>query len=162
MTFIKRFIFVWILLVLAFFVYRLVSPTGAKSITNTIQSVLNATVWTNFSLDNANDVDLTTSTIDLTGAVLDTWDLKDLILEDEFLESVDISGALLPLENDTSIVLSDLVVTWSTSLTETSVPSTKKTTTSTIPSTETKKPSSSSIDKDIKEFKDLFQNAELK
>jgi hypothetical protein len=50
MRFLKRFIFVVILLVLAFFIYRLISPKAANQLLLDIKTFSNDTVGTHFSL----------------------------------------------------------------------------------------------------------------
>ena len=50
MRFIKRLIFVVLLLVIAFFVYRLVNPTAAKELLYDIKSLSNNTIGTHFAL----------------------------------------------------------------------------------------------------------------
>jgi hypothetical protein len=50
MRFIKRLIFVVLLLVIAFFIYRLISPTAAKELLYDIKSFSNDKIGTHFSL----------------------------------------------------------------------------------------------------------------
>ena len=50
MRFIKRLIFVILLLLIAFFVYRLINPTAAKELLYDIKSFSNTTIGTHFSL----------------------------------------------------------------------------------------------------------------
>jgi hypothetical protein len=50
MRFVKRFIFVVILLVLAFFIYRLISPKAANQLLLDIKTFSNDTIGTRFSL----------------------------------------------------------------------------------------------------------------
>lgn len=50
MRFIKRLFFVTILLVIAFFFYRLINPAGAKALLYDIKSFFNTTIGTHFSL----------------------------------------------------------------------------------------------------------------
>ncbi len=51
MRFIKRLLFVILLLVIAFFVYRLINPTAANSLLHDIKSFSNDKIGTHFSLD---------------------------------------------------------------------------------------------------------------
>jgi len=51
MRFIKRLIFVVFLLVAAFFVYRVISPTAAKELLYDLKSFANDTIGTHFSLN---------------------------------------------------------------------------------------------------------------
>lgn len=50
MRFIKRFIFVIILLLIAFFIYRLISPQGAKQLLYDLKLSSNSTIGTEFPL----------------------------------------------------------------------------------------------------------------
>ena len=52
MRFIKRLIFVVFLLVVAFFVYRLVNPNAAKDLLNDLKSFSNTNIGTHFSLSD--------------------------------------------------------------------------------------------------------------
>lgn len=85
MKFIKRLIVVIVLLLLAFFVYRLISPSGAKTLLYDLKSLANDKIWTHFSLETNEEI-LTGSVIDITGLVLDeTWVLQEFTDEDELL-----------------------------------------------------------------------------
>lgn len=162
MTFIKRFIFICVLLVLAFFVYRLISPTSAKSFVTEIQSFLNATIGTNFSLDDASwSLEYDTSPLSLTGVLVDTWLLLVDDWEDELLlDEVSLDETLASWTIDDFLLVEDKKTQPSTPQSSSqNTPTTKPTT---KPTTNTSSSSSSSLEKDIKEFKDLFQNAELK
>jgi hypothetical protein len=50
MRFIKRLIFIFILLLIAFFIYRLINPTAAKDLLYDLKSFSNTTIGTHFSL----------------------------------------------------------------------------------------------------------------
>gem|GEM_PF-1736506 len=50
MKFIKRFIFVILLLLIAFFIYRLISPTAAKELLHDLKSFSNDKMGTHFTL----------------------------------------------------------------------------------------------------------------
>jgi hypothetical protein len=50
MRFIKRFIFVILLLIIAFFIYRLISPKAAKELLFDLKSFSNDKIGTHFSL----------------------------------------------------------------------------------------------------------------
>jgi hypothetical protein len=50
MRFVKRFIFVLILLLIAFFIYRLVNPTAAKELLFDLKTFSNDKIGTHFSL----------------------------------------------------------------------------------------------------------------
>lgn len=85
MRFIKRLIVVIVLLLLAFFVYRLISPSSAKTLLYDLKSLANDKIWTHFSLETNEEI-LTGSVIDITGLVLDeTWVLQEFTDEDELL-----------------------------------------------------------------------------
>ena len=94
MRFLKRLIFVIILLLLAFFIYRLINPKAAQSLLFDLKKFSNTTVWTHFSL--TGDVVVTTWVIlDMTGSIeswaveswtiQDTWALQELTSTDELL-----------------------------------------------------------------------------
>jgi len=104
MRFIKRLIFVIILLLLAFFVYRLINPKAAQSLLFDLKTFSNTTIWTHFPL--SGDVVVTSwVVIDLTGTieswiVQDTWALQELTGTDELLLkdtsfSPEVSGAIV-------------------------------------------------------------------
>lgn len=59
MRFIKRFIFVLILLVIAFFIYRRISPKAANNLLDDLKTLSNNTIGTNFSLSEQQTEDLT-------------------------------------------------------------------------------------------------------
>jgi hypothetical protein len=70
MRFIKRLVVVIVLLLLAFFLYRLISPSGAKALLYDLKFLANDKIGTHFSLETNEEI-LTGSVIDITGLVLD-------------------------------------------------------------------------------------------
>lgn len=78
-----------ILLLIAFFVYRLINPSGAKSMLYDLKSFSNDKIGTHFAL-TGDVVELTWTLVNMTGDILeDTWTLQnswdDLFLEDSLL-----------------------------------------------------------------------------
>ena len=70
MRFIKRLIFVIILLLIAFFIYRLISPTAAKELLYDLKTFSNTMIGTHFTL--SGEVLATTGTVlDMTGALIE-------------------------------------------------------------------------------------------
>jgi hypothetical protein len=144
MRFIKRLIFIVILLLLAFFVYRLINPSSANALLRDLKSFSNTTIGTHFSLTN-EVLQTTWTNLEITGTVLEaTWLLQELTGDDELLfNDIDLSW-----ENELPLL------TWSSS--SDSVEGTI-TTTSPIPST----PTSSSNElshKDTQDAQNLLGN----
>lgn len=85
MRFIKRLVFILILLVIAFFIYRLISPLAAQSLLSDLKSFSNTTIGTHFILSTETVID-TWTTLDMTGVVLqNTWGLQEITGDDDFL-----------------------------------------------------------------------------
>jgi len=110
MRFIKRLMFVILLLVIAFFVYRLINPTAAKELLYDIKSFSNTTIGTHFSLSEEVLVE-TWVVLDMTGIVLgDTWLLEEMSGDEQLL----LNDAELPQDTGISLVEE---VTWTISQT---------------------------------------------
>jgi len=110
MRFIKRLIFVVLLLVIAFFVYRLVNPTAAKELLYDIKSLSNNTIGTHFALSGEVLVE-TWVVLDMTGIILwDTWFLEEMSGDEQLL----LNDAELPQDTGISLVEE---VTWTISQT---------------------------------------------
>lgn len=110
MKFIKRLIFVILLLVIAFFVYRLINPIAANQLLYDVKSFSNNTIGTHFSLSWWVLIE-TWVVLDTTGIVLDTtWIIQDSSGDEELL----LNDAELP--QDTGIWLVDHI-TWTISQT---------------------------------------------
>lgn len=91
MRFIKRFIFVLVLLLIAFFVYRLISPEWARQLLYDLKLSSNSRLWTDFSL-SGEVAPLSWSTLATTWPVLaedssvfQLDDDEELFLADESL-----------------------------------------------------------------------------
>ncbi len=85
MRFVKRFIFVVILLVLAFFIYRLISPKAANQLLLDIKTFSNDTIGTRFSLSGEVIV-ATWQVLDASGTLPElTWSLVEITGDDELL-----------------------------------------------------------------------------
>jgi hypothetical protein len=149
MRFIKRFVVVLVLLVLAFFFYRLINPTGAKALLFDLKNFSNNSIGTNFSL-----------TQDGEEVLLDTWTVLGetgvLIDNDSVLQEIDEADELLLGDisldeetfTDTDPVLKD----------SSSTP-TPTTTTTPPPSSSTTSSSKNGLsNQDLKDFKNLFGN----
>lgn len=154
MKFIKRFIFVLILLLIAFFVYRLINPSAAKALLYDVKSFSNDTLGTHFSLSG----ELLQSTwviLDSTGVLVqDTWMMQEITGDDELL----LENMELPAENfDTEPSLTWTVVSTPTATTPSPTPTTTPTTqpTTTPKTTTTPKWLSS---QDIRDLQTLFGN----
>jgi hypothetical protein len=59
-----------ILLLIAFFIYRVINPAGAKSLLYDLKSFSNDKIGTNFSL-TSDVVELTGTVIEMTGDILE-------------------------------------------------------------------------------------------
>jgi len=85
MRFIKRLIFVILLLVIAFFVYRLINPTAANQLLSDIKSFSNDKIGTHFILTWEILVQ-SWVVLDTTGTVVDTtWFLQDSSGDEQLL-----------------------------------------------------------------------------
>lgn len=158
MKFVKRIIFIVILLLLSFFVYRLINPSAAKTLVQDVKTFSNDTLGTHFVV-----------TTELEEIVVETWTIlqeswivlqeTDLILEDtSILQEFDDEDALL-LVNDfiEEDVSNDLVVveyiSWSSSVsTPPEVP------TSPSKPSSPKKTTSSSSAQEERDLQDLLNN----
>ena len=100
MRFIKRLLFVIFLLVMAFLVYRLVSPKAAKELLFDLKTFSNDKVWTHFSL-SGQVIDSPSSAIETTGAVIaeDTWIFQEITGDEEELL---LNDSPLPQDTGTS------------------------------------------------------------
>lgn len=88
MKFIKRLLFILILLLAAFGVYRLVSPTAAKALLQDMKTFSNDKFGTNFGVTTESEEVLveTWTILEETGAIVeDTGALQELSDEDELL-----------------------------------------------------------------------------
>ena len=140
MRFIKRFIFVLILLLIAFFIYRLINPTAAKELLFDLKTFSNDKIGTHFSL--SGEIIETWVVLNMTGTVLeDTWFLQE------------ISGDEQLLLNDAELTQESFTETWTPSVatavvapTPTPVPTPTPTTVKTTPTTTKTTSSSSSKD----------------
>jgi monoamine oxidase len=137
MRFIKRLIFILLLLVVAFFIYRLISPTWAQQLLSDLKTFSNDTIGTHFSVDSVS-ISTTWSVLDLTGVVTtgvvitgmeQTWALQEIIGDEELM----FESSLLQ-DNTTGMIASWTTVSWTTVV---FVPE-AETPTRTIPSTTTK------------------------
>lgn len=144
MKFVKRFVFIVIIVIVAFFVYRLISPTAAKSLLSDIKSFSNTTFWTHFALQQVNVVTTWSDSSVATGSVDITWELQEITGADVLFGEDDlITGQHIP----TSPTWTVDVVTWTTSVSSVST------------STSTTASSSSSHGlsaQDYRDFKALF------
>ncbi len=144
MKFVKRFVFIVIIVIVAFFVYRLISPTAAKSLLSDIKSFSNTTFWTHFALQQVNVVTTWSDNSIATGSVNITGELQEITGADAlFVEDDIITGQQTPTTS-TWIVEVD---TWTTSVSSVST------------STSTTASSSSSHGlsaQDYRDFKTLF------
>jgi hypothetical protein len=109
MRFIKRLIFVLLLLVIAFFIYRLISPQSAQQLLYDLKLSSNSTLGTQFPL--SGEVIVTSWVVlDLTGVLVeDTWALQEITGDEELL----LSDFELLLEDDRTWTVT---TTWATSL----------------------------------------------
>lgn len=88
-------IFIIVLLLLAFFVYRLISPTAAKTLLYDLKSFSNTTIGTNFSL-NSKSLETTWTVLDITGTIVEeTWFFQEITGDEELL----LNDMLLTEEN---------------------------------------------------------------
>lgn len=71
MKFIKRLLFILFLLIVAFFVYRLINPTAAKELLYDLKSFSNDTIGTHFSL-SGEVLETTGVVLDLTGTIVES------------------------------------------------------------------------------------------
>ncbi len=162
MRFIKRFIFMVILLVIAFFAYRLINPSWATSLLYDLKSFANSSLWTNFSLTEDAQVATGDILID-TGFVIDnSWALEEVSDEELLLGDVDLVDTTI---DTVSIVDSwtDVPVTWTiASPTPSTTTTTPKTTVTTPKTTVTPKTTTTSNNwlssKDIRDMKNLLEN----
>lgn len=156
MIFIKRFFFVLILLVIAFFVYRMIHPVWAASLLYDLKSFSNSTLGTDFVL--FSDIQNTT------GAIFDeTWIVLDVtgILFDDTGSLQEISGDELLLHDvdilDEPISDTQPFVTWTISPSiESSVSSSTQ-----LQSTKTTKPVTTIkwlSHQDIRDAQNLLEN----
>ena len=85
MRFIKKLIFIIILLLLAFFVYRLINPLAANALLHDLKSFSNTNIGTHFSL-TGEVIENTWINLDVTGTILEsTWALQELTGDEELL-----------------------------------------------------------------------------
>ncbi len=120
MKFIKRFIFFVLVFLLAFFVYRLISPTSAKNFLNDIQSFANDTLGTHFSVHSG--AVFTGTTFDATWLFLEnTWIIQPISGDEELL----LNDVSLPSENFDVLTGSSpsIVDSWAVILTSSLAPS---------------------------------------
>ena len=157
MKFIKRFIFVLILLLIAFFIYRLINPTAAKELLFDLKTFSNDKIGTHFSL--SGEIIETWAVLNVTGTVSeDMWFLQE------------ISGDEQLLLNDAELTQESFTETWTSSVATavvapapTPLPTptpTPKTTTvkTTTPTTKTTSSSSSKNTSDLNAFLKKFGN----
>jgi len=111
MRFVKRFIFVVILLVLAFFVYRLISPKAANQLLLDIKTFSNDTIGTRFSLTGEVTV-VTWMVLDLSGTVSEiTWSLVEITGDEQLLlTDTELSETMNTWYSDTSGIVSTGIV----------------------------------------------------
>lgn len=69
MRFIKKFIFILLLLLIAFFIYRLISPKAANQLLHDIKSFSNEKMGTHFSLTGAQNIVATWAVTDITWSI---------------------------------------------------------------------------------------------
>jgi len=113
MRFIKRLIFVIILLVVAFFIYRLINPTAAKELLYDLKTFSNDKIGTNFSLTTkALIVSWTTSTDTIIEL---TWNLSGISDEELLLNDMDFIAT-----GNWKVSLSWATSTWTTTKTPSS------------------------------------------
>ncbi|MFA7298084.1 MAG: hypothetical protein WC010_00335 [Candidatus Absconditabacterales bacterium] len=104
MRFIKRFIFVVLLLVIVFFIYRLINPTAAKALLFDLKTFSNDKIGTHFSLSGevitstGVELDLTGTVLDITGGLQELTGDEELLLNDMVLsdETFTETGASVP------------------------------------------------------------------
>lgn len=143
MKFVKRFVFIVIIVIVAFFVYRLISPTAAKSLLSDIKSFFNTTFWTHFALQQVNVVITWSDSSVATGSVDITWELQEITGTDVLFGEDDlITGQHIPTSSTWTVD----VVTWTTSVSSVS------TSTSTTASSSSHGLSA----QDYRDFKTLF------
>jgi len=142
MRFIKRLIFILLLLVVAFFIYRLISPTWAQELLSDLKTFSNDTIGTHFSVDSVS-ISTTWSVFDVTGVVTtgvvitgvvitgmeQTWALQEIMGDDELM----FESSFLQ-DDTTGMITSWTIVSWTTVV---FVPE-AETPTRVIPSTTTK------------------------
>lgn len=163
MRFIKKFFFICILIVLAFFVYRLISPTSANALLSDIKSFSNDTLGTHFALSQPI-LESTWVVLDVTGVVLEeTWILQEFASGDELLlNDVDLSQQsmstwtvvtwTLPVVEEPKVVV-PLQTPPSPTTTPLKTPTLKKTTTTPKATTSS---SSSTIRQAVSDLKAIF------
>jgi len=124
MKFIKRLVFVLILLLVAFFIYRMISPAAAKNLLYDLKSFSNNTIGTHFSLSGTTLL-VTWTVIDITGTILqDTWGLQEITGDDELLlRDITLSQENLDTGNDISwttisgdALLDSPILSWTTTI----------------------------------------------
>lgn len=158
MKFIKRLLFIVLLLLLAFFIYRLINPSAAKTLVQDVKTFSNDRFWTHFvvSTEIEKIIVETWTILEETGIILQETGafLEDIVLLQEF----DDEDALL-LVNDfiEEDVSNDLVVveyiSWSSSVsTPPEVP------TSPSKPSSPKKTTSSSSAQEERDLQDLLNN----
>lgn len=134
MKFIKRLLFIVLLLLLAFFIYRLINPSAAKTLVQDVKTFSNDRFWTHFvvSTEIEKIIVETWTILEETGIILQETGafLEDIVLLQEF----DDEDALLLVDDsiEKDAVWNDLSVPESKNLSipVTSVSSVKKTSTS--------------------------------
>lgn len=131
MRFIKRIIFIVVLLLIAFFVYRLISPKSAQELLFDLTTFSNDTLGTHFSL-SGETLTQTWESLLVTGVLLEeTWALQEFTGDEELLlTDSEISGTLA---DDTAIVVSTWpilpsAITWTTIVPKTTQTSSSNTT----------------------------------
>jgi hypothetical protein len=145
-----------ILLLIAFFVYRLINPSGAKSMLYDIKSFSNDKIGTHFAL-TGDVVELTWTLVDMTGDILeDTWTLQnswdDLFLEDSLLlEETSQEDPVI----DTQTGTDEQVPTTTTNTSTTNVVKPSKPTTTQPKSTTS---SNELSNQDLRDLKNLLEN----
>ncbi|MFA6256372.1 MAG: hypothetical protein WC606_04265 [Candidatus Absconditabacterales bacterium] len=147
MRFIKRLVFVIILLLIAFFIYRLINPTAAKQLLFDIKTFSNDKIGTHFSL--SGEILIASGVVlDETGIVLEeTGALQELTGDEELLlNAAEFSGESLDTTNSTAGTNSKTQTTSSTTSTQTQ--------TQTTTSSSSKKLS----DQENRDMKNLLEN----
>lgn len=92
MRLIKRFIFVLVLLVLVFFVYRLINPSWAQALLSDLKTTSNDLFWTHFVIEEMINVtwslapwSVDSITGDITG---ETWSLQEMTWDELLLDDL--------------------------------------------------------------------------
>jgi len=156
MRFVKRIIVIFVLLLIAFFFYRLVNPTGAKALLFDLKNFSNTNLGTNFSIEVTEEdymdelieeltEELAEESILVTWLLLDSpWSLQEFTEEDELL--------FWDVPLDQEDVDEDI-------LDEIPPQTPKDSSPTTVPKTSSNWSSTTNLsNQDIKDFKNLFGN----